>query len=116
MSRVPLATSLRVVFWAATWGVGVAIGVALGGWLTVVGGAGAPGTESLELAEDVLLLPGLAGSVTFLVHLAGQAVVAALRAERGVSRDGHGKDDDSEQDGREQVAREVGPEIEPPAS
>lgn len=73
--------SLRVaVFWAATWGMGVAIGVVLGAWLTVVSGAGAPGVQSLDIAEDILLLPVLAGSVVFLLHLAGSGVVALVRA------------------------------------
>lgn len=74
---------LRGIFWAATWGVGAAIGVALGGWLTVVGGgAGAPGVEALDLTEDLLLLPLLAGGVVFGVHLAGQLLVALVRRAR----------------------------------
>ena len=66
------------VFWAATWGIGVAIGVALGGWLTVVGGAGTPGVESLDLVEDVLLLPAAVGLIVFLLHLAGQGVLSVV--------------------------------------
>lgn len=76
------------ILWAATWGVGVAIGVALGGWLTVVGGVGTPGPSSLSLAEDVLVLPGLAGGVVFLVHLSGQILVALVRSRRA-ARNGH---------------------------
>lgn len=78
----PIRPALRALFWAATWGVGAGIGVALGGWLTAVGGAGAPGVESLDLMEDVLLLPLLAGGVVFLVHLAGQLVFHGVRKAR----------------------------------
>lgn len=73
---------LRAAFWAATWGLGVAIGVALGGWLTVVGGAGTPGVESLDLAEDVFALPLAVGGGVFLLHLAGQAAVGLIRRVR----------------------------------
>jgi hypothetical protein len=69
----------------------VALGVALGGWLTVVGGAGAPGTESLDIAEDVLLLPGLAGTAVFAVHLVVGSVVRFVRRNRVAS---HGSNHD----------------------
>jgi hypothetical protein len=77
-----LSPVLRGLFWAATWGVGAGIGVALGGWLTAVGGAGAPGVESLNLFEDVVLLPLLAGGAVFFVHLAGQLIVHVIRRTR----------------------------------
>ena len=70
------------MFWAATWGVGVAIGVAVGGWLTVVGGAGAPGAESLDIMSDVVLLPLVAGGAVFCLHLAGSAITALVRRSR----------------------------------
>lgn len=74
---------LRGVFWAATWGLGAAIGVALGGWLTVVGGgAGAPGTGSLDLVQDVVVLPLLVGGAVFVVHVLGQVIVAGVRRAR----------------------------------
>jgi hypothetical protein len=82
-----LRATLHAVFWAATWGAGVALGVALGGWLTVVGGAGAPGTESLDIAEDVLLLPGLAGTAVFVVHLVAGSFVRLVRMNSAVSRE-----------------------------
>ena len=72
----------RALFWAATWGVGVAVGVALGGWLTVTGGAGAPGAGSLDVTEDLVVLPLLVGGVVFGVHLAGQFLVSRIRAIR----------------------------------
>lgn len=81
------------LFWAATWALGVALGVALGGWLTVVGGAGTPGVESLDLVEDVVLLPGAVALIVFTLYLAGYALVGAVRG-RGASSDA----DDDEQD------------------
>ena len=79
------------LFWAATWGVGVAFGVALGGWLTVVGGSAAPGVESLQVFEDLLVVPGFAGLVVFAVHLAGQMVLSRIRRD-STSSDGGGED------------------------
>lgn len=86
----------RALFWAATWGVGVAIGVALGGWLTVVGGAGTPGVEALDLTQDVIILPAIAGSVVFAIHLLGQGIVAVVRRARA-SHGPDGEDQDDEQ-------------------
>ncbi|MDP2182475.1 MAG: hypothetical protein Q8K99_07885 [Actinomycetota bacterium] len=83
----------RAMLWAATWGAGVAIGVALGGWLTVVGGVGTPGPSSLSLTEDVFVLPGLAGGVVFLFHLAGQILVAAIRSRRSARGSDQGHED-----------------------
>lgn len=84
MAREPFSAG-RAVLWAATWGIGVALGVALGGWLTVVGGVGTPGTASLNLVEDVFALPGLAGGVVFLAHLGGAVIVAAVRSRRATN-------------------------------
>ncbi len=86
----------RAVFWAATWGVGAAIGVAVGGWLTAVGGAGAPGVESLELAEDLLVLPGLAGLAVFGIHLLGQGLIGLVGSLRSRPRDPDGDHDEGE--------------------
>ena len=86
----------RGVFWAATWGVGAAIGVAVGGWLTAVGGAGAPGVESLELAEDLIVLPALAGLSVFGLHIVGQVVLGSIRRLRSGSGHGDGEDDERE--------------------
>lgn len=74
------ASLLRRLFWAGTWGVGVAIGVAAGGWLTVIGGdASVPGAESLRLTWDVLVLPALAGGFVFAAHLLGQLIITLAR-------------------------------------
>ena len=72
----------RAVFWSTTWGLGVALGVALGGWLTVVGGAGTPGVESLDIAEDMLQVPLAVGGVVFGLHFLGQLVIAFFRGIR----------------------------------
>jgi hypothetical protein len=69
----------QALFWSLTWGVGVMIGVALGGWLTLVGGSGAPGIEGLDPISDLVVLPVLAGAGVAVVHLSGQLVAAALR-------------------------------------
>jgi len=87
-----VATVLRAaaaaVLWAATWGVGVAIGVALGGWLTVIGGAGTPGVGALDITQDVIVLPGLAGIAVMAVHFLGQAVVGLWRLRTSRVPDG----------------------------
>ncbi len=67
------------VFWAATWGIGVALGVALGGWLTAVGGAGAPGAQAVQPLTDLVLLPAAAFGVVFVVHFGAQVVAALIR-------------------------------------
>lgn len=88
----------EALFWSLTWGVGAGIGVALGGWLTVVGGSGAPGTGGLDIGVDVIALPLATVAVVALVHLLGQLVASALRgrsrerAERKDSEQGT-KDD-----------------------
>lgn len=92
----------RAFFWAATWGVGVGIGVALGGWLTVVGGAGTPGVEALDLTQDVFVLPAIAGSIVFVIHLLGQGIVALVRRTRAP----HGPDGD-DQDGEQSEDKDI---------
>lgn len=74
--RFRITTAL---FWATSWGLGAAIGVALGGWLTLVGGSGAPGVAGLDPGVDLVLLPLGAFGVVAAVHLFGQVAVSALR-------------------------------------
>lgn len=76
------------LFWASSWGLGAAIGVALGGWLTLVGGSGAPGVEGLDPAVDLGLLPLGAFGVVAILHIVGQLAVAALRG-RSVTASQH---------------------------
>jgi len=84
----------RAVVGAAAWGIGVVVGVALGGWLTVVGGAGTPGVEALDFMEDLVVLPGLAGATVFLFHLIGQYVVFVVRRRRASGESDEGDQDD----------------------
>ncbi len=95
----------EAAFWAASWGLGAAIGVALGGWLTLVGGSGAPGVEGLDPAVDLGLLPLGAFGAVMLVHLLGQVVAAALRGRA----EGRGEDErDHERAEDNGVAGQVG--------
>jgi hypothetical protein len=95
----------EALFWAASWGVGAAIGVALGGWLTLVGGSGAPGAEGLDPVVDLGLLPLGAFGAVMLVHLLGQLVAAALRGRAERRREGESHDERAEDDG---IAGQVG--------
>jgi hypothetical protein len=70
---------MEALLWSLTWGVGVAIGVALGGWLTLVGGAGAPGTSGLDPVSDLVVLPGVALVAVTVLQLIVRVVAAALR-------------------------------------
>lgn len=69
----------RAVLWSASWAVGAAAGVALGGWLTLVGGSGAPGAAGLDPIADLAVLPASAFGVVLVVHFGAQIVMAALR-------------------------------------
>ena len=73
----------RAALFSASWGLGAAIGVALGGWLTLVGGAGAPGAAGLDPVSDLIVVPVAAFDAVVLVHLAGQLIVALLRGRSG---------------------------------
>ena len=86
-SPMPLARALLL---SASWGVGAAIGVALGAVLTAVSGAGAPGASAVEPVSDLIVVPLLAGSVVFLVHLGVTLGVASIRARRARERDAQG--------------------------
>lgn len=66
---------------ALTWGVGVGVGVALGAYLTAVGGVGSPGVEGLDLSET-FTLPVAAGGVMFVFVLGLEALLAIVRRSR----------------------------------
>lgn len=89
----------EALFWSGSWGLGAALGVALGGWLTLVGGSGAPGAEGLDPLTDLVLLPAGAFFAVLAVHLVGQLIASSLRG-RAVAR-GEREDDEqrAEQDG-----------------
>jgi len=67
------------LLWASSWAFGAAMGVALGGWLTAVGGSGAPGIEGIQPVTDLVLLPAVAFGAVFLVNLGFQVLVAIVR-------------------------------------
>jgi len=71
----------RRLFWALTWGVGVALGVAAGGWLTVAG-SGVVGLDSPDLMTDVVVLPLVVGSLVVVVHFAGSLFWNVVRKSR----------------------------------
>ena len=72
----------RAALWAFSWGLGAAVGVAAGAWLTVVGEAGAPGIESIDPGTDLFALPAAAFLTVFLAHFAGQWLAAYVRSRR----------------------------------
>ena len=69
----------RAVFWSLTWAVGVALGVALGGWLTVASGSGAPGSASLDVVHDLVVVPLISGLLVFVVLFIGRFVLTFFR-------------------------------------
>lgn len=73
---------LRVCAWGLTWAFGAGVGVALGAYLTLTSGAGAPGAEAAGTIAEVLTLPAIAALGVFVVYVAG-AVVARLVGGRG---------------------------------
>lgn len=85
--------------WAATWGAGAAIGVVLGGWLTVVGGAGAPGARALDVGSDLVALPAAVFGVVWCVHFIGQLVAAGLRGAAVSRAENEGEHEHAEHDG-----------------
>lgn len=68
--------------WAVTWAVGAAIGVALGAWLSVVGSAGAPGAEQLDVTSELVVAPLAVGAAVFVLYLLGGAVLAGIRGRK----------------------------------
>jgi len=85
-------TAGRAFAMSFAWGLGAAIGVALGAWLTLVGEAGAPGVAGLDTGTDLFTVPLAAFAVVFVAHLAIQVTIAWARGRRAdaVSRPGPG--------------------------
>jgi hypothetical protein len=75
-------TAGRAVAFSAAWGLGAAVGVALGAWLTLVGQAGAPGVEGLDPGTDLVVVPLAAFAIVFVAHLGLQLTVAWMRGRR----------------------------------
>jgi hypothetical protein len=74
----PTARIARAALWSLPWSIGIGIGVALGGWLTVAGGSGSPGVSALDLGHDILTVPLLCSALTFVVLLGGRVLVGVL--------------------------------------
>jgi hypothetical protein len=68
----------RDALWAVPWSIGVGIGVALGGWLTVAGGSGSPGVLALDLGHDLLVVPLICSALAFVVLFGGRLLLAVL--------------------------------------
>ncbi|MDA3935623.1 MAG: hypothetical protein PF636_01975 [Actinomycetota bacterium] len=98
METTPKFGMGRAIFWSATWALGAALGVALGGWLTAVGGVGAPGVEAMDLGTDVLLLPSLSGLTVLVVHFGGQIIFASFRSRTPVDSPCDGGESDKDQE------------------
>ncbi len=73
---------LAIVGWASTWALGAALGVALGGYLTLVSGSGAPGTAGLDVVTDLVVLPLGAFAAVFGVYVIGRIVAGLVRSSR----------------------------------
>lgn len=71
--------------WAATWAIGAAIGVALGAWLSVVGSAGAPGAEQLDVTSELVIAPLAAGAAVFVLYLLGAAALVGIRSRKATT-------------------------------
>ncbi len=80
--------------WGATWATGAAIGVALGGYLTLTGGEGTPGAAALDPTLDLVLLPLVAFVAVVVVYVAGSVIVAAVRGGRSARDGGRGDHED----------------------
>lgn len=85
-------SALRQILRSVPWALGVGVGVALGGWLTVVGGSGAPGAGSLDLTQDILVVPGLSALAVLTVLTFVNVLGGRIRRRVVASRpgdDGH---------------------------
>ncbi len=100
-ARLGIATACA---WALTWAVGAGLGVALGGYLTLVSGSGAPGTNAIDPATDLVVLPAIAFVTVFAVGIGGRIVVGAVRGRR-VSQPPRNSDKDHERDAEDRVGR-----------
>jgi len=61
------------------------MGVALGGWLTVTSGSGAPGAAALDVGRDLVQIPLLSGALVFAVVFFGVMLVAFVLRARSSS-------------------------------
>lgn len=73
--RVRVSFALAEAF---TWGAGVALGVALGAYVTAVGGVGAPGVAGVDLSETRMLAL-MAGGITVIIVLGLRIAIGMAR-------------------------------------
>lgn len=69
---------LRVCGWGLTWAAGAGLGVALGAYLTLTSGAGAPGAEAVGTVAEFLALPALAALSVFVAYVVGAVVLRVV--------------------------------------
>lgn len=90
---------LRVaLWWSFTWALGAGLGVALGGWLTLVGGAGAPGAAAIDPISDLVVLPSVAFVGVLVLELLVRIAVAALRGRTVAGSEQHDDEQGAEDD------------------
>ena len=63
--------------WSLTWAAGVAAGVALGAYITVLGAAAAPGEVILDSTE-LVFLPLISGAAVFVISMLVRLAVALV--------------------------------------
>ena len=95
---------IRAASAAVPWALGVAIGVALGGWITVTSGSGAPGAIALDVGRDLVLVPALAGLAVF-VALFGVGLLFALVKSLRASADHHDRQDEHVEPEHQRIQR-----------
>lgn len=89
----------RALWWSFTWALGAALGVALGGWLTLVGGSGAPGAAAIDPLSDLVVLPSVAFLVVIALEMLVRVAIAALRGRTVARREQQHDEQGAEHDG-----------------
>jgi len=102
---------LRICGWGLTWAFGTGLGVALGAYLTVTSGAGAPGGEAVGTVREFLTLPAIAALGVFAVYVVG-ALLARLVGGRLAHRPAADDNEEDHGSGDDGVKRQLGREVE----
>jgi hypothetical protein len=100
----------RTALLAASWGVGAALGVALGAVLSAMSGAGAPGLTELDLSAELGWWPLIVGGGVFAAHLLLTLAVAFVRDHRSRGPDAQCDEDEEGRPG-DDVEGQVGAEV-----
>lgn len=90
--------------WSLTWALGAGVGVALGGYLTLVSGSGAPGTQAIDPMTDLVVLPAVAFVAVFVAGIGGRIAAGAVRGRRA-SQPPRSSDKDHERDAEDGIPR-----------